>query len=138
VLWNDPGASTTDPVSGLCEGQYTATITDAQGCVGTSQIVSIATGITEWESSSTAIAISPNPGFGMFRVALSNANTAEIIWSVTDSRGRIVKQAPSVQLAAPNAQFVVDLTDMAQGLYHLQIGFNGSYSSHRLMVLANH
>ncbi len=34
VLWSDPLGQTTSPAIGLCNGNYTATITDANGCVG--------------------------------------------------------------------------------------------------------
>lgn len=37
-LWDDPGASTTDTVSGLCPGTYLVTVTDATGCVATNTI----------------------------------------------------------------------------------------------------
>ena len=35
VLWDDPAGQTTETATGLCVGDYTITITDANGCVGT-------------------------------------------------------------------------------------------------------
>ncbi len=39
VIWNDPAAQTTLTATGLCEGQYSATVTDANGCVTVAQVV---------------------------------------------------------------------------------------------------
>ena len=136
VLWNDPGASTGDPIVGLCEGTYTANITDANGCTVSSEPSIIALGLEEITDGNPEVRISPNPGFGVFSVNLSAEAPGELTWSVVDSRGRVVMQAAAVQNVGSKEQFAIDLTNMSQGLYHLQIGFNGAMSSHRLMVLS--
>ncbi|MBN4072965.1 SprB repeat-containing protein, partial [Crocinitomix catalasitica] len=41
ILWDDPGASITPVVSGLCVGTYTVTVTDANGCVGSDAVTLI-------------------------------------------------------------------------------------------------
>ncbi len=138
VQWDDINNSTGTPINTLCEGEYLASIVDANGCTVQSQIVSIVTGLEEIEGSELQVAISPNPGQGLFRVVLSTAHADHVMWKVTDAQGRLVAQSLSAQPLESGTQFTVDLTGMAQGLYHLQIGFNGTLSSHRLMVLSGY
>jgi hypothetical protein len=137
VVWNDPNASTGTIISDLCEGQYIASITDANGCLAESEIVDVLAGLEEIASVELNVIVSPNPGTGIFRVAIDAPSSGDIVWSVTDTRGRIVAQSPKVQSSGIQSQWVIDLTDMAQGLYHLQVGFNGTFSAHRLMLISN-
>jgi len=37
-LWDDPAAQTTQQATGLCEGLYTVTVTDVNGCIAVNQI----------------------------------------------------------------------------------------------------
>jgi hypothetical protein len=138
IVWNDPDGSTGSSIDGLCEGEYLASIVDANGCTAESEIVSIATGIDERNRQELLVTISPNPGNGLFQVGLVAPQAGEVSWMVTDSRGRVVAQAPLEQMAASGNVFTIDLTGMAQGLYHLNIGFNGHLSSHRLLLTGSH
>jgi gliding motility-associated-like protein len=38
VLWNDPSAQTTNTATALCAGEYSVTVTDANGCVTVRQV----------------------------------------------------------------------------------------------------
>ena len=38
-LWDDPGATTTEDVAALCAGTYNVTVTDANGCTQTANVV---------------------------------------------------------------------------------------------------
>lgn len=38
ILWDDPSASTSSVVAGLCAGTYNVTVTDVNGCVGTDNV----------------------------------------------------------------------------------------------------
>ncbi|MCF8257235.1 MAG: gliding motility-associated C-terminal domain-containing protein [Flavobacteriales bacterium] len=38
VLWNDPAGQTTNTATALCAGQYSVTVTDANGCVSVRQV----------------------------------------------------------------------------------------------------
>lgn len=138
IVWNDPDGSTGSSIDGLCEGEYLASIVDANGCTAESEIVSIVTGIDERNRQELLVTISPNPGNGLFQVGLVAPQAGEVNWMVTDTRGRVVAQAPLEQMAASGNVFTIDLTGMAQGLYHLNIGFNGHLSSHRLLLTGIH
>ncbi|MBI3500447.1 MAG: gliding motility-associated C-terminal domain-containing protein [Bacteroidetes bacterium] len=59
-IWSDPQAQTTPTASGLCNGTYTVTVTDANGCFAT-QTVSIAAPVC-LTASATATAASCNGG----------------------------------------------------------------------------
>ncbi|MBK9190571.1 MAG: SprB repeat-containing protein [Crocinitomicaceae bacterium] len=39
ILWNDGGAQTTALASNLCDGNYTVTVTDANGCIANDNII---------------------------------------------------------------------------------------------------
>jgi hypothetical protein len=138
IVWNDPNASIGTPVTGLCEGEYMAAIQDANGCLGQSEVALVSIGIDEISEASLAVNISPNPGNGIFRVNVIASQPGELLWTVTDSQGRQVSKAPIAQTGSLGASFVIDLTGMAQGLYHLHLGFNGQVSSHRLMLTGVH
>ncbi|MFN5622185.1 MAG: T9SS type A sorting domain-containing protein [Flavobacteriales bacterium] len=138
IQWNDPNASIGSPITGLCEGEYIAAIADANGCLGQSEAAVISTGLIEHAGMDVHVTISPNPSEGIFKVNLTSAQAGEMLWTVTDSRGRLVNQAPLAQTAGFGSTFTIDLSGMAQGLYHLNIGFNGNMSSHRLMLTGSY
>jgi len=138
IQWNDPNASVGASVDALCEGEYIASIEDANGCVSQSEAAVIATGIKERTGNDLLVVISPNPADGIFRVKITAAQAGEMLWTVTDSRGRVVAESSLAQTGSFGSAFTIDLTGMSQGLYHLNIGFNGNMSSHRLMLTGSY
>jgi hypothetical protein len=138
IQWNDPNASIGASIGGLCEGEYSASILDANGCLSQSEAAVIVTGLQESARHDVQVLISPNPGDGLFRVNLTAAQAGDMLWSVVDSRGRLIAQAPLMQTGSIGTTFMIDLTDVSQGLYHLNIQFNGIVSSHRLMLNGSH
>ncbi len=134
IQWNDANASAGAVVTGLCEGEYSASIVDDNGCVSQSDIAVIVTSLEEYDNDDLLVVISPNPANSVFQVKLTAFQAGAMYWTVTDSRGRVVLEAPLVQAGGFGTALLIDLTGMTQGLYHLNIGFNGRVSSHRLML----
>ena len=79
-LWN-PGGGTTQTITGQCKGMYCCTVTDANGCTGSTCVTIYSTaGINGIVSNSEPITIYPNPNSGQFTIESSagGASTVEI------------------------------------------------------------
>lgn len=113
--WN-PGTGNSETVNGLNAGNYTVTVTDANGCTATAQtVVGSNVGITDaaW---ATAVRLYPNPTRGELMVQLPDgikANEALLI----DMTGRALARYSM----NGNTRLSLDLRGMSEGLYHLRI-----------------
>ena len=130
--WTGPGVdgTTTADLEGLSSGTYTVEVTDAAGCseVATFNVV---TGIYELAGGVEA-QIFPNPSTGLFQVQWEGWTGGTVEFSVTDTRGRQVTQGV---WAGAGSSFLttLDLSDVENGLYRLNVVSNGVPTSIQLL-----
>jgi len=101
--------------SGL--GIYTASVTDANGCIGTSNEITIA------DSLLTNVFVYPNPSTGMYLVSYTDSiNGVSNLRAITvyDSKGARVYQQ-SVTVSTPAEKMPIDLTRQPRGVYILEL-----------------
>jgi PKD repeat protein len=113
--WN-PGTGNSETVNGLNAGNYTVTVTDANGCTASAQtVVGSNVGMAD-ASWATAVRLFPNPTQGQLMVELPDgihATEAQLI----DMTGRTLARY-SIN---GNGRLSLDLRGMTEGLYHLRI-----------------
>jgi subtilisin-like proprotein convertase family protein len=109
------GSSLLVNVDGL--GDYTLRVTDVNGCVNTSNLVSLK------DSSSGKVFIYPNPNGGQFQVRyysiINNTNLPRGI-NVYDARGkRVLTQQYTI--TAPYSRMDVNLSNYSTGVYWIEV-----------------
>ncbi len=115
TVGNATGSSVVVDVDGL--GDYTLRVTDVNGCVNTSNTVTVSDSVTG------KVFIYPNPNSGQFQVryhsVINNNNLPRGI-NVYDARGkRVLTQAYSI--GAPYARMDVDLSNHGTGVYWIEV-----------------
>lgn len=136
--WDDPNAQTSGVATGLCDGNYTVTITDESGCEFSSSVkvtskVEIDTttgnpvGVIE-NLLDTKVSLYPNPAKDNFTVALSNLdNNVEI--SIVDLSGKTIETHTGV-----NGENNISLEHVAAGVYTINIATESASVTRRLIV----
>ncbi|MFH1320024.1 MAG: PKD domain-containing protein [Bacteroidota bacterium] len=118
-LWNTSPPQTDTTATYLCKGDYTITVTDANGCVssGTSTVSEVI-GIPE-AISGMMFNIYPNPTRGTLNLEFVLGITKDINIIVTDMIGEIVS---SEELKDVSSQLhTIDLSEKANGVYYIHI-----------------
>lgn len=122
-LWT-PGGYTTDSVTGLTAGNYTVSVTDANGCIATAYGFVI-TGLVNISNHETGFNIYPNPCSGTFAIEFSaNENAANAVMEIYDMVGQLV-QSESIEPSSGINTREVDISKYGKGVYFVIIK-NGS------------
>lgn len=131
---NGTVVSTTQNLPGLTDaadaGEYTLTITDENGCE-TSETITIS-GISSLNNS-YSIAVYPNPSVGTFRLALNGLNGEKVTYTILDESGRTVAAKDLSSVAGERVENI-DLTNIASGIYIMNVNIAGSVESMRLII----
>jgi hypothetical protein len=118
-VWSN--SATTEDISGLTEGPYSVVVTDANGCSETFNYnVGSSVGLTS-STGSWNVTVYPNPSNGFFFVEIDDFNISATNVIVRDALGRI-----AVQLAPNGNKFTVDLSQLVNGTYFMEINSNNS------------
>ena len=117
-------------MTGIVAGEYTVTVTDANGCEVT-ETFGVPVGIGEF-TFLQSIAVSPNPSMGMFNVNLEGAAGEDVVLNVYDAQSRVV-WSNTLSQAWGSVQSTIDLGGMATGVYQLELVANGSRQTVQLM-----
>lgn len=127
-LFGNPIPGAADPfIETATSGDYTVTLTDANGCTSTSNPYTyIATGLTPVVSG--APAVFPNPSEGLFTIRLPQGLSAGDQYRVLDVTGKRVLQG---RLSGPES--TIDLGAQDTGVYFLQLLSNGTTHTVRLV-----
>lgn len=129
VTWS-PGNGTGETITGLTAGNYTATVTDANGCTATSTVtVGSNVGINDL-SLAEAIRTYPNPTEGMLTIELPLDREITHI-TLLDMTGRAVRQIPVIGSGRMN----LDLRSLAEGVYHLSFYTENARATKKVVVM---
>jgi hypothetical protein len=80
------------------------------------------------ESMSSGVITGANPSQGKYVVELTNTDTKNTKWFITDQQGKAVAEG-----FINSSSFEVDITDKHSGIYHLTIQTGGHSVSHKLV-----
>lgn len=128
--WSN-GASTED-LSGLSGGTYTATVSDSRGCTVIIS-VPISTGVDANEAQfAQQISLAPNPAQYTTTLNIALHAPQPLTLKVVDTQGRLVMQRFSEM--AGTHQLVLDLETLPAGAYTVQM-LVGKYSANRNLLI---
>jgi subtilisin-like proprotein convertase family protein len=112
-----PGSAGSLPVNVDGIGNYTLRVQDVNGCINTSNIVSIT------DSVSSKVFIYPNPTSGQFQVRyysiVNNSGLPRGV-NIFDARGKRV-QTQTYSIGSPYARMDVDLSSHGTGVYTVEV-----------------
>ena len=113
VSWNDLNSTVNDTVVGLCEGSYTVTLVDSNGCIATDSLTILNT-LTIEELTASSISVYPNPTNGQLVVSTTIDGVLGSKFTVVDNTGRVM-----VQATLNNLKTAVDLSTYESGIYFI-------------------
>ncbi len=132
-LWDESiGASTA--TSGLEDhpnGDWSITIIDGNGCEQTVEYTINFTGLTDIEGTLNAT-ISPNPSQGLFQLDITFDRVGELQLAVYNLAGQMVKTIDAGKVN--NFSQSLDLTNVDNGIYLLQVRFDDQVSMEKLVI----
>ncbi len=131
IEWNNPESSTGPIVTGLAAGDYTVTVTDAQGCseeivltIGTSTSI-------QKNSNNSPFIIFPNPVSDNLIIECSDNGILTGQLQIYDLLGKIQKNTS----VSGNGQFRINMDEIPSGLYLLKITYKGKSYLNRFFKL---
>jgi len=122
--------ATTEDLTGLTGGPYSVTVTDANGCTAT-QSFNVSVGVFELIAGLN-VAIFPNPSQGEFFLNIEGLNGEKLFLQVTDARGRVVLGEEMFDNSG-SVRTLVNLTQVADGMYFLHLNVNGATGTMKLV-----
>ncbi|MDO8999773.1 MAG: T9SS type A sorting domain-containing protein [Bacteroidota bacterium] len=115
--WNTAATTTIIAVSPSVTTIYTVTGTNALGCTANytiSQAVSVCSGLTSNQNTTSSLRSYPNPTNGLFTIETANGATKTII--VSDITGRVIMDNTS------NSETVnLNISHFANGIYYIKV-----------------
>lgn len=127
---NGGAPQTSGTFANLSPGAYTVVVTDANNCTASVSNLIIMSGTVE-PSTEWGLSVSPNPGAGLFVVAMQNAPVA-MRAEVFDATGRLLR---SLEWQSANGQMsaTLDLQQYPQGVYILRLNDGKNQGGVRLI-----
>ena len=129
--WNTTPVQTTQTATGLADGIYTVTVTDANGCDAIAT-VSVFTVGTENLFEVEKFQIYPNPTQGIFTVDLELDAARDIQIDIFNSIGQLIQSTAEENLNAK--QYSFDFVDQGAGLYQVRVRVDGKYITKTVVV----
>ncbi len=124
--------ATSNVISGLSDGEYSLTVTDANGC--TSEYVgdlnSIITGIENIEHL-LSFDLYPNPSNGRFVLSMELSQRDEVELQIFDILGKKVK---NIKQSGQEIYFHMDMQELTQGSYFLIVRFSEGYFTRKIVI----
>ncbi|MCC7245846.1 MAG: proprotein convertase P-domain-containing protein [Saprospiraceae bacterium] len=116
----------------LPNGTYTVTVRDANGCLHEVGVVVFVSGTVE-PASAWGLLVSPNPSAGLFRLSFTNAPNV-LRATLFDLAGRKLDQIDFGKVSG-DFNTEIDLQQLPQGMYYLQLSDGQSVGAVRLSVV---
>lgn len=128
ITWSN--SATTEDLSGLAGGSYTATVVDTNGCMDSiTVLVSSTFSISENEAG--GFSVYPNPTSGIVYIKGDGSVTGEYILSVMDIRGRTIYTSEG---SMKNALITIQTQEWSAGTYVIQLDMGAHHFVRRLVV----
>ena len=133
LSWTGPSgySSNNEDIGGLISGDYTLTITDANGCISTENI-SVGSLVGNQTYKNEIFKIYPNPTDGIFSVVLESNLKGDFTINIFDFLGRVVYKTK----ADNKAKNVLDISDKSNGIYMIKVS-NGENSYQKRVIKNN-
>jgi PKD repeat protein len=128
-VWSN--GQTTATATGLAGGGYQCTITDANGCV-TQVSVQVSTLVGFTDPTRPMFGIAPNPTAGRFTISYTLPEMAVANIRIHDALGQQIWQAQTG--FALEGQYEVDLLNIAEGIYFVELIANGQRATAKLVI----
>lgn len=128
IQWDDPGLQTGFAAYNLCNGFYTATVTDDNGCSNTMtfEIADNSNGLNDWLMDN--VRVYPNPATE--KLWVEEAAIGSIL-SLRNIQGDVIQSYISDDM-----KMLIDLSDLQSGIYFLTIE-NGNSSINRKVIITH-
>jgi hypothetical protein len=132
--WSTTPAQTGPIATGLANGTYTLTITDAYGCEQTEEVtVDSNVGIDDLQSAGiNSLKAFPNPSKGIFNLQIELAKFDDLQVQIFDMAGKQV--FADQQQNTSQYQQQIDLSQAAAGVYMLRVRTSQGMSSQRIVI----
>lgn len=125
-VYNWSNGQTTNPATGLCSGDYTVTVTDANGCYVTGTVtITFINNIDE--NNNESFNVYPNPTSGLVNISCENSDLTSVL--VRDITGRLVETVNTTQTIT-----TIDMKKYDKGVYLFELLFEKSSSTIRVVV----
>ncbi len=130
-LWST--GETTQTIVVNASGNYTVTVTDANGCTSTDVItIIVLTGINDFGANSQ-IVLSPVPAHDYLQVTFKNMTADNYAVSLLNNLGQYISTA-TIDIASATAEQKFDLTGIQKGIYYIEVKSEKGISRHRVLI----
>lgn len=126
--------ATSDTIFGLGQGAYSVTVTDANGCsYSEGGMIGVIYNSTSIVDDINQLEISPNPTSGNVQIDLELSQAKNIQMALYNASGQHIRDLKNENTAQLN--FNTDLSDLADGMYFIQIIMDGDVVTRRLVLM---
>ncbi len=129
-LWNT--GATTSSINELAAGDYTLTVTDANGCTNSMDVLVDMEVATQENSSIVDISIYPNPNKGDFILSIQLMETQALDITIINTLGKKVWEMQTNQQKIDQA---IQLSTLPKGVYFIKIKIDQEYVLRKVMFL---
>ena len=120
--WDGTDSTDEDP-TGLAPGDYSVTITDANGCEFTSETITVVVNGIEEMVNIINVMLYPNPTNGIVDVRMNGLNGESVTAILMDGLGREISQEDLGNLTGEKVH-TMDLGSVESGIYYLRLQVN--------------
>jgi hypothetical protein len=128
-VWSD--GQTTQTATGLGAGNYSVTVTDANGCTqvgSTGVLVGVDNGIAE----PVSFGAFPNPNDGTFWIFINSVEPTEVSVKIMDLVGKVVYEESAINSTGFKRQ--IDLRNESAGMYLIQMSAGDAQITRKIEV----
>jgi len=131
-LWDAAAANQTDAIAtGLSNGTYNVTVTDANGCMNAASVTITGLGLGQIANLSN-LNIFPNPTSGNVFVELDLINNADVNINITNAIGQLV--ASRVLNNVQSEKVELETSNLPSGIYMVQFTIGQEQLTRKLIV----
>ena len=131
--WSTTETTTTISATPTVTTNYTVTGTDGNGCMNMDTLSIIVenctTGMNQLSINNEQLSVYPNPANNILNVVLRQAQDDNATLVITDMMGNTVKQSIMY-----NSQSLINVADLADGIYNISISTNDGVVNKRLII----